>query len=85
MWSKMVTICLPSVSLKQVYCHQTDYWQFVKDIRWLSPHSALHVEKVRGEGNHKALMFDVLYEESPRLEGWHMSSFLLTEERKLSL
>uniref|UniRef100_A0A2K6LNG9 Rubicon autophagy regulator n=1 Tax=Rhinopithecus bieti TaxID=61621 RepID=A0A2K6LNG9_RHIBE len=25
--------------------HQTDYWQFVKDIRWLSPHSALHVEK----------------------------------------
>ncbi|XP_077847165.1 run domain Beclin-1-interacting and cysteine-rich domain-containing protein isoform X15 [Macaca mulatta] len=24
---------------------QTDYWQFVKDIRWLSPHSALHVEK----------------------------------------
>ncbi|XP_062962299.1 run domain Beclin-1-interacting and cysteine-rich domain-containing protein isoform X6 [Cynocephalus volans] len=26
-------------------CHQTDYWQFVKDIRWLSPHSALHVEK----------------------------------------
>ncbi|XP_032486479.1 run domain Beclin-1-interacting and cysteine-rich domain-containing protein isoform X3 [Phocoena sinus] len=29
----------------QVYCHQTDYWQFVKDIRWLSPHSALHVEK----------------------------------------
>eukprot|EP00069_Balaena_mysticetus_P018460 bmy_02323T0 len=33
----------------QVYCRQTDYWQFVKDIRWLSPHSALHVEKVRGE------------------------------------
>ncbi|MBZ3874831.1 Run domain Beclin-1 interacting and cysteine-rich containing protein, partial [Sciurus carolinensis] len=29
----------------QVCCHQTDYWQFVKDIRWLSPHSALHVEK----------------------------------------
>ncbi|XP_073660213.1 run domain Beclin-1-interacting and cysteine-rich domain-containing protein isoform X7 [Tursiops truncatus] len=29
----------------QVYCRQTDYWQFVKDIRWLSPHSALHVEK----------------------------------------
>ncbi|XP_008568918.1 PREDICTED: run domain Beclin-1 interacting and cysteine-rich containing protein isoform X4 [Galeopterus variegatus] len=26
-------------------CHQTDYWQFVKDIRWLSPHSARHVEK----------------------------------------
>uniref|UniRef100_A0A2I3HIH2 Rubicon autophagy regulator n=1 Tax=Nomascus leucogenys TaxID=61853 RepID=A0A2I3HIH2_NOMLE len=24
---------------------QTDYWQFVKDIRWLSPHAALHVEK----------------------------------------
>ncbi|XP_062065376.1 run domain Beclin-1-interacting and cysteine-rich domain-containing protein isoform X1 [Lepus europaeus] len=29
----------------QVCCHQTDYWQFVKDIRWLSPHSALHVEQ----------------------------------------
>ncbi|XP_036760677.2 run domain Beclin-1-interacting and cysteine-rich domain-containing protein isoform X1 [Manis pentadactyla] len=29
----------------QVCCHQTDYWQFVKDIRWLSPHSAFHVEK----------------------------------------
>ncbi|XP_062962265.1 run domain Beclin-1-interacting and cysteine-rich domain-containing protein isoform X3 [Cynocephalus volans] len=30
---------------QQMCCHQTDYWQFVKDIRWLSPHSALHVEK----------------------------------------
>ncbi|XP_032120132.1 run domain Beclin-1-interacting and cysteine-rich domain-containing protein isoform X5 [Sapajus apella] len=30
---------------QHVCCHQTDYWQFVKDIRWLSPHSALHVEK----------------------------------------
>lgn len=30
---------------KQVCHRQTDYWQFVKDIRWLSPHSALHVEK----------------------------------------
>ncbi|XP_070099685.1 run domain Beclin-1-interacting and cysteine-rich domain-containing protein isoform X17 [Equus caballus] len=30
---------------QQVCCRQTDYWQFVKDIRWLSPHSALHVEK----------------------------------------
>ncbi|XP_068921101.1 run domain Beclin-1-interacting and cysteine-rich domain-containing protein isoform X1 [Petaurus breviceps papuanus] len=29
----------------QVCCQQNDYWQFVKDIRWLSPHSALHVEK----------------------------------------
>ncbi|XP_036889551.1 run domain Beclin-1-interacting and cysteine-rich domain-containing protein isoform X4 [Sturnira hondurensis] len=29
----------------QMCCRQTDYWQFVKDIRWLSPHSALHVEK----------------------------------------
>ncbi|KAM7160855.1 run domain Beclin-1-interacting and cysteine-rich domain-containing protein isoform 2-T2 [Macrochelys suwanniensis] len=29
----------------KVYCRQTDYWQFVKDIRWLSPHSAHHVEK----------------------------------------
>ncbi|XP_008568915.1 PREDICTED: run domain Beclin-1 interacting and cysteine-rich containing protein isoform X1 [Galeopterus variegatus] len=30
---------------QQMCCHQTDYWQFVKDIRWLSPHSARHVEK----------------------------------------
>ncbi|XP_049641838.1 run domain Beclin-1-interacting and cysteine-rich domain-containing protein [Suncus etruscus] len=30
---------------QQVCCRQTDYWQFVKDIRWLSPHSAFHVEK----------------------------------------
>ncbi|XP_032981685.1 run domain Beclin-1-interacting and cysteine-rich domain-containing protein isoform X3 [Rhinolophus ferrumequinum] len=30
---------------QQVCCRPTDYWQFVKDIRWLSPHSALHVEK----------------------------------------
>ncbi|XP_060226230.1 run domain Beclin-1-interacting and cysteine-rich domain-containing protein isoform X3 [Meriones unguiculatus] len=29
----------------QVCCRQADYWQFVKDIRWLSPHSAFHVEK----------------------------------------
>ncbi|XP_067417196.1 run domain Beclin-1-interacting and cysteine-rich domain-containing protein isoform X1 [Emydura macquarii macquarii] len=29
----------------KVYCRQKDYWQFVKDIRWLSPHSAHHVEK----------------------------------------
>nr|XP_004671771.2 run domain Beclin-1-interacting and cysteine-rich domain-containing protein isoform X2 [Jaculus jaculus] len=29
----------------QLCCRQADYWQFVKDIRWLSPHSALHVEK----------------------------------------
>lgn len=65
-------ICLLYVFLKQVCCRQTDYWQFVKDIRWLSPHSALHVEKVRREGNHKASWFDVLYEESPRLEGQYM-------------
>uniref|UniRef100_A0A8D0GZJ1 Rubicon autophagy regulator n=1 Tax=Sphenodon punctatus TaxID=8508 RepID=A0A8D0GZJ1_SPHPU len=29
----------------KVYCRQKDYWQFVKDIRWLSPCSAHHVEK----------------------------------------
>nr|XP_048310020.1 run domain Beclin-1-interacting and cysteine-rich domain-containing protein isoform X3 [Myodes glareolus] len=29
----------------QVFSRQADYWQFVKDLRWLSPHSALHVEK----------------------------------------
>ncbi|XP_010622278.1 run domain Beclin-1-interacting and cysteine-rich domain-containing protein isoform X3 [Fukomys damarensis] len=36
-------VCFPTVS--QLCCRQADYWQFVKDIRWLSPHSALHVEK----------------------------------------
>lgn len=42
----------------QVCCRQKDYWQFVKDIRWLSPGSARHLEKVgsgglagRGEGS----------------------------------
>uniref|UniRef100_A0A8C8RWE8 Rubicon autophagy regulator n=1 Tax=Pelusios castaneus TaxID=367368 RepID=A0A8C8RWE8_9SAUR len=29
----------------KVYCRQKAYWQFVKDIRWLSPHAAHHVEK----------------------------------------
>ncbi|XP_050819740.1 run domain Beclin-1-interacting and cysteine-rich domain-containing protein isoform X8 [Gopherus flavomarginatus] len=29
----------------KVYCRQKDYWQFVKDIRRLSPRSAHHVEK----------------------------------------
>ncbi|XP_075412395.1 run domain Beclin-1-interacting and cysteine-rich domain-containing protein isoform X1 [Tenrec ecaudatus] len=29
----------------QVCCRQTEYWPFVKDIRWLSPHAAVHVEK----------------------------------------
>lgn len=72
MWFTMVMICLPYVFLKQVCCRQTDYWQFVKDIRWLSPHSALHVEKV-SKGIHKASLFDVLYAESPRLEVWHMA------------
>ncbi|XP_075274235.1 run domain Beclin-1-interacting and cysteine-rich domain-containing protein isoform X3 [Opisthocomus hoazin] len=28
-----------------VCCRQKDYWQFVKDIRWLSPGSAHHLEK----------------------------------------
>lgn len=28
-----------------MYCRQKDYWQFVKDIRQLSPRSAHHVEK----------------------------------------
>lgn len=65
----MVVICSPYVFPLQVCCRQANYWQFVKDIRWLSPHSALHVEKVRSEGNHKALLFVVLSEESARLEG----------------
>ncbi|XP_051482748.1 run domain Beclin-1-interacting and cysteine-rich domain-containing protein isoform X4 [Apus apus] len=30
---------------KQVCCRQKDYWQFVKDIRWLNPGSAHHLEK----------------------------------------
>ncbi|XP_060028208.1 run domain Beclin-1-interacting and cysteine-rich domain-containing protein isoform X3 [Erinaceus europaeus] len=29
----------------QVCSLQSDYWQFVKDVCWLRPHSALHVEK----------------------------------------
>uniref|UniRef100_A0A8C4V9I7 Rubicon autophagy regulator n=1 Tax=Falco tinnunculus TaxID=100819 RepID=A0A8C4V9I7_FALTI len=29
----------------KVCCRQKDYWQFVKDIRWLSPSSAHHLEK----------------------------------------
>nr|XP_056705723.1 run domain Beclin-1-interacting and cysteine-rich domain-containing protein [Euleptes europaea] len=29
----------------KVCFRQKDYWQFVKDIRWLSPHAAHHVEK----------------------------------------
>lgn len=33
----------------QVCCRQ-DYWQFVKDIRWLSPGSAHHLEKVGSGG-----------------------------------
>uniref|UniRef100_A0A8D0F064 Rubicon autophagy regulator n=1 Tax=Strix occidentalis caurina TaxID=311401 RepID=A0A8D0F064_STROC len=28
-----------------IYIKQKDYWQFVKDIRWLSPGSAHHLEK----------------------------------------
>jgi len=34
----------------QVCCRQKDYWQFVKDIRWLSPGSAHHLEKVGSGG-----------------------------------
>ncbi|NWH88800.1 RUBIC protein, partial [Aegithalos caudatus] len=29
----------------KVCCRQKDYWQFVKDIRWLNPGSAHHLEK----------------------------------------
>lgn len=36
--------------LGQVCCRQKDYWQFVKDIRWLSPGSAHHLEKVGSGG-----------------------------------
>lgn len=34
----------------QVCCRQKDYWQFVKDIRRLSPSSAHHLEKVSPGG-----------------------------------
>lgn len=34
----------------QVCCRQKDYWQFVKDICWLSPGSAHHLEKVGSSG-----------------------------------
>ncbi|KFW08399.1 Run domain Beclin-1 interacting and cysteine-rich containing protein, partial [Fulmarus glacialis] len=34
----------------KVCCRQKDYWQFVKDIRWLSPGSAHHLEKVGSGG-----------------------------------
>lgn len=34
----------------QVCCRQKDYWQFVKDIRRLSPNSAHHLEKVSSGG-----------------------------------
>ena len=47
----MVVISSPSVFSQQVCCRQTDYWQFVKDIRWLSPHSALHVENELEKAN----------------------------------
>lgn len=33
-----------------MYCRQKDYWQFVKDIRRLSPSSAHHLEKVSSGG-----------------------------------
>ncbi|XP_033006785.1 run domain Beclin-1-interacting and cysteine-rich domain-containing protein isoform X2 [Lacerta agilis] len=29
----------------KVCCRQRDYWQFVKDLHWLSPHAAHHIEK----------------------------------------
>ncbi|XP_029470959.1 run domain Beclin-1-interacting and cysteine-rich domain-containing protein isoform X2 [Rhinatrema bivittatum] len=29
----------------KVYCKEQDYWRFVKDIRWISPHASQHMEK----------------------------------------
>nr|XP_033815354.1 run domain Beclin-1-interacting and cysteine-rich domain-containing protein isoform X2 [Geotrypetes seraphini] len=29
----------------KVYCKEQDYWHFVKDIRWISPHASQHMEK----------------------------------------
>ncbi|KAF7236958.1 Run domain Beclin-1-interacting and cysteine-rich domain-containing protein [Varanus komodoensis] len=39
----------------KVCCRQRDYWQFVKDIRCLNPHAALHVkEEAEAEGKRLA-------------------------------
>uniref|UniRef100_A0A8C5U2Q5 Rubicon autophagy regulator n=1 Tax=Malurus cyaneus samueli TaxID=2593467 RepID=A0A8C5U2Q5_9PASS len=41
----MHSILYHGLILDKVCCRQKDYWQFVKDIRWLSPGSAHHLEK----------------------------------------
>ncbi|KAM6443821.1 run domain Beclin-1-interacting and cysteine-rich domain-containing protein isoform 2-T2 [Liasis olivaceus] len=41
----MHSILYHGLILDKVRRRQTDYWQFVKDVRWLSPHAAHHVEK----------------------------------------
>ncbi|XP_069473628.1 run domain Beclin-1-interacting and cysteine-rich domain-containing protein isoform X3 [Ambystoma mexicanum] len=33
------------LSLNKAYNAERDYWQFVRDIRWVSPHASHHVEK----------------------------------------
>lgn len=69
----MVVICSLHMFPSQACRRQTDYWQFVKDIRWLSPHSALHVEKVRVRAERLcwqscgSSLFEAPSEESSRL------------------
>ncbi|XP_058043786.1 run domain Beclin-1-interacting and cysteine-rich domain-containing protein isoform X3 [Ahaetulla prasina] len=41
----MHSILYHGLILDKVHCQKTDYWQFVKDVRWLSPHAARHVDK----------------------------------------
>ncbi|KAM3834891.1 run domain Beclin-1-interacting and cysteine-rich domain-containing protein isoform 3-T4 [Vipera latastei] len=41
----MHSILYHGLILDKVHCQKTDYWQFVKDVRWLSPHAAHHVDK----------------------------------------
>lgn len=66
----------------QVFSHQVDYWQFVKDIRWLSPHSALHVEKVRVKGS--CLQVSLVLSRKTVLPGMECIHFLLTGGERLS-
>ncbi|XP_070609919.1 run domain Beclin-1-interacting and cysteine-rich domain-containing protein [Erythrolamprus reginae] len=41
----MHSILYHGLILDKVHCQKTDYWQFVKDVRWLSPLAARHVDK----------------------------------------
>ncbi|XP_032081309.1 run domain Beclin-1-interacting and cysteine-rich domain-containing protein isoform X2 [Thamnophis elegans] len=41
----MHSILYHGLILDKVHCQKTDYWQFVKDVYWLSPQAAHHVDK----------------------------------------